>query len=54
MTNMPGSDLMGGHLTIRTVQDRIKAKDFHLDNKQGYFLKLIEEIGELSEVIRKN
>jgi len=44
---------MDGQLTIRGLQQIIKAKDFHPDNKQGYFLKLIEEIGELSEVIRK-
>jgi NTP pyrophosphatase (non-canonical NTP hydrolase) len=45
---------MHGSLTIQELQNMIKAKDFHPDNKHGYFLKLIEEVGELSEVIRKN
>jgi NTP pyrophosphatase (non-canonical NTP hydrolase) len=50
---LSGGGFMDGQLTIRGLQQIIKAKDFHPDNKQGYFLKLIEEIGELSEVIRK-
>lgn len=45
---------MNGQLTIQGLQSFIREKDFHPDNRQGYFLKLIEEIGELAEVIRKN
>jgi Predicted pyrophosphatase len=45
---------MHEQLTIKTLQAIIKENDCHPDNKHGYFLKLIEEIGELSEAIRKN
>ncbi|WP_027339263.1 MazG nucleotide pyrophosphohydrolase domain-containing protein [Halonatronum saccharophilum] len=40
-------------LTIEKLQSYIKDKDYNPDLKQGYFMKLIEEIGELAEVIRK-
>lgn len=39
---------------IKTLQEYIKAKDFNPAQRHNYFLKLIEEVGELSEVIRKN
>lgn len=40
-------------LTLRELQRYIAAKD-HLPNREhGYFLKLIEEVGELAEVLRK-
>lgn len=45
---------MSVSLTIRELQAHIKAKDFQPDLKHGYFLKLIEEAGELAEVIRKD
>lgn len=40
-------------LTLRELQAYIGAKD-HLHNREnGYFLKLIEEVGELAEMLRK-
>ena len=46
-------------LTIKEIQkylkDKyIKAKPTEINNTQRYFYKLIEEVGELAEVIRKN
>ena len=41
-------------MKLSDLQNSIKKHDFNLENKNGYFLKLIEEIGELSEAIRKN
>lgn len=43
---------MDEQMTLRELQAYIKAKDYHPELKQGYFLKLIEEVGELAEVIR--
>ena len=45
-------------LTIRKMQKYLKEKYYRtkpedVKNTQRYFLKLIEEVGELSEVIRK-
>ena len=45
---------MEQNITIRRLQQYIKAKDFKPELKEGYFMKLVEEIGELAEVIRKN
>ena len=39
------------NLTINKLQEYIKAKDHKPALKHKYFLKLIEEVGELSEVI---
>ncbi|WP_459170177.1 MazG nucleotide pyrophosphohydrolase domain-containing protein [Natronospora cellulosivora (SeqCode)] len=41
-------------MTLSYLQDYIKDKDFKPDLKHAYFLKLVEEIGELSEVLRKD
>ena len=41
-------------LTIKELQAYIKAKDYQPELKNAYFQKLIEEVGELSEVIRKD
>lgn len=46
-------------LTVRKMQKYLeekykKTKPEELKNTQRYFLKLIEEVGELAEVIRKN
>ena len=41
-------------ITIAKLQRYIKEKDHNPELKHAYFLKLIEEIGELSEAIRKN
>lgn len=41
-------------LTIRHLQEYIKINDYEPEWSNGYFQKLIEEVGELSEAIRKN
>ncbi|MDD4387515.1 MAG: MazG nucleotide pyrophosphohydrolase domain-containing protein [Clostridia bacterium] len=41
-------------MTLSKLQAYIKSKDYNPDLKNGYFLKLIEEVGELSEAIRKS
>jgi NTP pyrophosphatase (non-canonical NTP hydrolase) len=46
--------MLGEPLTIRHLQAYIKKTDYHLDKKEQYFYKLVEELGELSEVIRKD
>lgn len=45
---------MSNEISIKKLQKFIKSKDFNPNLKQGYFLKLIEEVGELSEAIRKS
>ncbi|UTM59391.1 nucleotide pyrophosphohydrolase [Photobacterium sp. CCB-ST2H9] len=40
-------------MKISELQAHIRAVDHHPENTPGYFLKLIEEVGELSEAIRK-
>ncbi|QKS44931.1 hypothetical protein HUB94_11320 [Paenibacillus cellulosilyticus] len=39
---------------LTELQEYIKNKDFKPDQAMNYFYKLIEEVGELSEVLRKN
>ena len=46
-------------LTLKRLQEYLKekytvSKPKELKNTQRYFLKLVEEVGELAEVIRKN
>lgn len=41
-------------ITLSYLQEYIKKKDFKPDLKHAYFLKLVEEVGELSEVLRKD
>ncbi|MDP5273866.1 MazG nucleotide pyrophosphohydrolase domain-containing protein [Chengkuizengella axinellae] len=36
------------------LQQYIKQFDHNIENKEKYFMKLIEEVGELSEVLRKD
>lgn len=43
-----------GKITIKYLQEYIKSKDFQPDLKKDYFLKLSEEVGELSRAVRKN
>ena len=43
-----------GQITISALQEYIKRKDHKPDLKYEYFLKLTEEVGELSQAIRKN
>lgn len=45
---------MDGKTTIRYLQNYIKEKDCFPELKMDYFLKLSEEVGELSKAIRKN
>jgi NTP pyrophosphatase (non-canonical NTP hydrolase) len=39
---------------ISALQSYIKAKDFHPEFADKYFLKLAEEVGELARAMRKN
>jgi NTP pyrophosphatase (non-canonical NTP hydrolase) len=41
-------------MSIKALQAYIKQKDFRPEYRQAYFFKLVEEVGELSEVIRKD
>ena len=45
---------MSGSITIKYLQEYIKAKDNNPDLVKDYFLKLSEEVGELAKVMRKN
>jgi len=44
---------MNGPLTLRELQAYIRKTDHDPEQKHHYFYKLIEEVGELSEVMRK-
>ncbi len=44
---------MDGRITVRYLQDYIKRKDYHPELLKDYFLKLSEEVGELSRAMRK-
>ncbi len=46
--------LQNEHPTLKELQEFVKANDFKPEMKHGYFLKLVEEVGELAEVIRKD
>lgn len=41
-------------MKIKELQDFIKMRDYKPELKEKYFMKLVEEVGELSEVIRKD
>lgn len=41
-------------ISIHYLQEYIKSKDYNPEQVSGYFLKLAEEVGELSRAIRKN
>ncbi len=45
---------MDGKTTVKYLQNYIKQKDFHPELLKDYFMKLTEEVGELSRAIRKN
>ena len=45
---------MDGQTTIKYLQTYIKEKDYHPELLKDYFLKLTEEVGELSQAIRKD
>ena len=40
-------------MELKELQEHIRAVDVLPNKENGYFLKLIEEVGELSEAIRK-
>ena len=42
---------MDGDITVKYLQNYIKQNDFNPDRKMDYFLKLVEEVGEVSEAI---
>lgn len=44
---------MDGKTTIKYLQIYIKENDYHPELVKDYFLKLSEEVGELSRAIRK-
>jgi len=41
-------------ISIEYLQEYIKEKDYKPDLKDRYFMKLAEEVGELSRAMRKN
>ncbi|MFS0821779.1 MazG nucleotide pyrophosphohydrolase domain-containing protein [Bacillus sp. 1P02SD] len=45
---------MDTNMTIKELQNYIKEKDYKPELKNAYFQKLIEEVGELAEVLRKD
>ena len=45
---------MDKDITLKELQDYIKSKDYKPELKNAYFQKLIEEVGELAEVLRKD
>ncbi|MBE6752732.1 MAG: hypothetical protein E7556_09450 [Ruminococcaceae bacterium] len=45
---------MDGKTTIKYLQNYIKQKDYHPELLKDYFLKLSEEVGELSRAMRKD
>ena len=45
---------MDGKTTIKYLQTYIKEKDYHPELLKDYFLKLSEEVGELSRAMRKD
>ena len=44
---------MDGNTTVKYLQTYIKEKDYHPELLKDYFLKLAEEVGELSCAMRK-
>ena len=45
---------MKKNITLKELQNYIKEKDYKPELKNAYFQKLIEEVGELAEVLRKD
>ena len=42
---------MDGKTSIRYLQTYIRSKDYHPELRKDYFLKLAEEVGELSRAM---
>jgi NTP pyrophosphatase (non-canonical NTP hydrolase) len=51
---MRGGITVEEQITLTGLQEYIREFDHRPANKHTYFLKLVEEIGELSETIRKD
>ena len=45
---------MSGEITIRYLQEYIRSKDYCPELKELYYMRLAEEVGELSCAMRKN
>lgn len=45
---------MDGKTTVKYLQNYIRQKDYHPELRKDYFLKLAEEVGELSRAMRKD
>jgi NTP pyrophosphatase (non-canonical NTP hydrolase) len=41
-------------ITLKKLQKYVKKKDFKPKQKKKYFMKLIEEVGELAEMVKKD
>lgn len=44
---------MDGKTTVKYLQSYIKQRDFHPEAEKDYFLRLVEEVGELSRAITR-
>ena len=44
---------MDGNISIKYLQNYIKSKDFSPECRDAYFVKLVEEVGELARAMRK-
>ena len=44
---------MDGKISVRYLQNYLREKDYHPELLKDYFLKLSEEVGELSRAMRK-
>jgi NTP pyrophosphatase (non-canonical NTP hydrolase) len=49
-----GAGVLAADITLKELQKYIRKTDHNPERLQHYFYKLIEETGELSEVMRKN
>ncbi|MFK7691890.1 MazG nucleotide pyrophosphohydrolase domain-containing protein [Paenibacillus sp. HJGM_3] len=45
---------MNKPITLNGLQSHIKQTDYRPEHRMRYYLKLVEEVGELAEVIRKD
>ena len=45
---------MDGKTTIKYLQNYIKSKDYYPELNHQYFLKLVEEVGELARAMHKD
>jgi len=43
-----------GKITVKYLQKYIRSNDYSPELKERYFMKLVEEVGELSRAMRKN